>query len=483
MSKIKQKSYGFTTPIRRSTNNVTGHKVGGKLSGGDCKIVRFNRLVINQNRSVKIIYQDEPINLFQRDISIFGIGGYFISDSELDIEIKITALEVVTKKVFNLQEGVYQKIGLEIEFNIDSIDDNCQIEVEINISTNEQANLQYTNLGMGYISYEYFKENDVYSHFYNSKKEICYPEQFYFDEEIILDESIDGDLTIIKSCNRCQRFLPINHINERVQLAFSNHCSAKAPCTHGNFSNYQIKESAVIGKDLEDFISTTPYTLKDDFIYSYYGHQLECKSCKKFFVNAALNHLRTSTQHREDSLRRRSFELLTRKLLSLKWIYHIFLEEQKVEFDKFIWEKFDKSCFNCGKEIKTSNEMDLDHTMPLAYLYPLDETATCLCSTCNSSKSDHFPVDFYTPEKLVQLSKITGLSLELLQSKRSNEKVIIELKENIVWFFEEFLTFEEYTKVREGKTVANSILHSLQKVVNKSSIPFDLIKEYEIRKH
>ena len=64
--------------------------------------------------------------------------------------------------------------------------------------------------------------------------------------------------------------------------------------------------------------------------------------------------------------------------------------------------------------------MHLDHTMPLAYLYRLDETATCLCAEHNSQKSDHFPIEYYTEEELKELSKITGLSMEILRSKKAN---------------------------------------------------------------
>ncbi len=72
------------------------------------------------------------------------------------------------------------------------------------------------------------------------------------------------------------------------------------------------------------------------------------------------------------------------------------------EFDVYIWENFDKKCFKCKKELSTPKEMDLDHTLPLAYLWPLDSTATCLCPSCNSSKSDKFPKDFYTNKELAE---------------------------------------------------------------------------------
>jgi len=141
---------------------------------------------------------------------------------------------------------------------------------------------------VGFVDYKHFMSTDFYSHYNNSKKTICIPEQFYFNQNHGLEGSVDGDIIINKSCNRCQRFLPINHINERFQLAFSNHCSTKAPCTHGNFSNYQIESSHLTSEELIKFLETTPYKFKDNFVISYYGHQLECKACRVIFKGCAV---------------------------------------------------------------------------------------------------------------------------------------------------------------------------------------------------
>ena len=150
----------------------------------------------------------------------------------------------------------------------------------------------------------------------------------------------------------------------------------------------------------------------------------------------------------------------------------------KKEFSKYIWEKFNKRCFKCGensKELELS-EMALDHTMPLAYLYRLDETATCLCSSHNSQKSDHFPVDYYTQSELQRLSKITGLSLETLHSKQINKEVLDLLIKDVVWYFDVFLMEPDYQKVRDGIKTANKINDSLKRV---SAGKVDLAEEYK----
>lgn len=218
--------------------------------------------------------------------------------------------------------------------------------------------------------------------------------------------------------------------------------------------------------------------IKGDKLISYYGHQLECKACKKFFVNAPLNPQRNAQQFKEDGLRRRALEILVNKLLDRNLVHFEFERKTKKEFSEYIWKKFGKKCFKCGPSSKeiSLDDMALDHTMPLAYLYRLDETATCLCSSHNSQKSDHFPVDFYSENELLKLSEITGLDYKTLHSKTVNKDVLKLLIENVVWFYDEFLMDPEYQKERDGIKTADKINDSLKRVIGSE---FDLVERYK----
>lgn len=481
----KEKSFGFKTPIRRSTKNITGNKVGGDLTGGECKIIRSHKLIIDQDTSYSyLVSPSNAVGLFNSNIGIVAIGGYFIPDNDVTICLRISINDKISEQKYNLKKNKFYALGhdYEIELETNDIED---ISIEIEFKTIKTTSIEYTHFSFGFVDKKEFRDNEnIYRHYSNSKKKICFPEQFYFLEEYIIEGSTKGQYIIVKSCNRCQRYLPINPYNQRTQLAFSNHCTTKAPCTHKSFSNYMITNNLEqVDYDIKDLVNNNfekGYEVNSDGnIISYYGHQLECKACKKFFVNAALNHLRTSTQHREDSLRRRAFEVLSRKLLNLKWIYHEYRLRTGKEFDKEIWLKFNKKCFNCGKEIKSAKEMNLDHTMPLSHLYPLDETATCLCATCNNAKSDIFPVDFYDEKQLEKLSIITGIPLALLMSHKSNQKVVDLIHKNIIWVVEDFLTHPDYLQIRDEKKAADSILHSINKAISRSDTPFDVLEEYE----
>ena len=167
-------------------------------------------------------------------------------------------------------------------------------------------------------------------------------------------------------------------------------------------------------------------------------------------------------------------------MLNRNLVHFEFEKRAKKEFSKFIWEKFDKRCFKCGPDSDpiALGEMALDHTMPLAYLYRLDETATCLCSSHNSQKRDHFPVDFYSEDELERLSRITGLSMEKLHTREVNKEVLDLLIKNVVWFYDEFLMAPDYQKVRDGIRTSDKINDSLKRIIAGK---VDLAEEYKKR--
>lgn len=179
-------------------------------------------------------------------------------------------------------------------------------------------------------------------------------------------------------------------------------------------------------------------------------------------------------------MRRRAIEVLVNTLLERNLVHFEFERRTKKEFSRYIWEKFDKRCFKCGPDSDpiALGEMALDHTLPLAYLYRLDESATCLCSSHNSQKSDHFPVDFYSEDELKRLSDITGLSLELLHTRRVNQQVLDLLVEHVVWFYDEFLMEPDYQKVRDGIRTSDKINDSLKRIIAGK---VDLAEEYHRR--
>jgi hypothetical protein len=273
------------------------------------------------------------------------------------------------------------------------------------------------------------------------------------------------DLThvALKSCNRCGRYLPINTAEERNHLSFSNHCTSK-PCTHSTFGR------------LRD-------VLTGEVLRATHGFQLECRFCKKFTVNAAHNPQRTASQMKEDAARRRHFELLLTELYgeSLNLMHRRLFDGR--ELAESVWERFDGRCFKCGTQLATQKDMHLDHTRPLALLWQLDETATCLCATDNSAKRDRPPSEFYDEDELSRLSEITGVPLAELQDPSPNVDALTLLAQRLDWFFDEFLQRPELQAEHDGKLPADLVVKALQKAIDRADgFNLDLSRMYDDRR-
>ncbi len=481
----------FRTPIRRKTRQRSGFNVAGDTPGSECKIKKSGRININSS-TFSVVFSKKGITvlpLFENEKGIIFFGAYLKPQINLNVRMNLTydienSSETISRTL-PIIANRWNKIGVFQEINIIKKTEVNSIQCELTLLS-EDTKIEYIDIfgiNLGPIDYYYFIENEVEDTFYE-KINIYIPEISYQNyDKINFVESTpqlifaDGDPIIIKSCNRCSRFLPIDALNERNTLSFSNHCVKRVPCVHAAFSRYIIKES-----DYDEYPKEFQGIIEDKKIIMRNGYQLECKSCKKFFVNAPLNPLRNSTQHREDSLRRRAIEVLVDTLLDKQWIYHKFRIEHHKEFDKYIWEKFDKKCFKCSHVLKNENEMDLDHTMPLASFWPLDNSATCLCKKCNSLKSDKFPVEFYSNDELKKLSNITGLSFDTLSKISLNVIVVEKLVDRIDWFFDVFLDDKDYQKIRDGKRTSDLIYKAILKQINTYYEPtLDLVELYKKR--
>ena len=293
------------------------------------------------------------------------------------------------------------------------------------------------------------------------------PEANFYDPKaqgtLSMTKGIQRDAAVaemhLKSCNRCGRLLPINVLDEQFHLSFSNHCVAahRRPCRHAGFGRI-------------------PDTTNKRVVQLEYGFQLECRYCKKFEVNAAHNPQRTAAQMKEDGARRRAFELLLERLYEGTPQLRYRSQTGGRELADDIWKRFGGRCFKCGTALATARDMALDHTRPLALLWPLDGSATSLCPTHNSEKRDRPPSQFYTEDELRRLAGITGVSLAELKDPSPNREALDLLGRRLEWFFDDFLQDPELAKTRDGKRAADLLVKALQKALHRypGGAPYEL---------
>lgn len=473
---------------RRGVTRESGYHTCEETTGGECRIMRAERYICDAPEVTFVFSRSslELVELFEKGISIIAFGGYVFSREKAIVSLDMSYCYEGQGYVFEeewestLEGGNWSNIGAHAEQIMDKDAHITDVVVKMTISCPVGNTLDFISFDFDILSKDEFLGDLCTKSFYQ-RTYMHIPYLYYLRSDLPFDwylsseqEFVKGKRVVLKSCNRCGRYLPINIDDELKTLSFSLHCKKRAPCVHSTFRAYEIQNKTELTAD--DYAGLR---LEGNKVVSYYGHQLECKACKKFFVNAPLNPQRNAQQFKEDGLRRRAIEVLVNTLLKRNLVHYEFESRTKKEFSRYIWEKFDKRCFKCGSDSDpiALEDMALDHTMPLAYLYRLDETATCLCSSHNSQKSDHFPVDYYSEDELARLSKITGLSMEKLHKKEVNQTVLDLLVKNVVWFYDEFLMNPDYQKVRDGIRTSDKINDSLRRVIAGK---VDLSEQYKM---
>lgn len=171
------------------------------------------------------------------------------------------------------------------------------------------------------------------------------------------------------------------------------------------------------------------------------GRQGECRACKQLY-NAIKNPTRLPEQHREAADTRRLFRELS--------------GDTTIGDITGLLDRFEHRCFNCGRELLDQPGGDdgyyLDHTLPVAWLWPLDTGATVLCRACNGQKSQRWPGEFYEdPARLRQLATRTGIGFEVLSGEPYfNPQAVARLQTNADVVIERWVAYPDKLRaVRE----------------------------------
>ena len=442
---------------RRPTTRKSGFKAHPETSGGEFKTEKIQTTFLKEGQT-----KEFAIRLPSHTNGEFvGFGGWYCSDVPLKV---VVSCDLPIKLLF--KEYPYpnwSKIGSMWL---------CQTpvsEILIRFTATKNSHLATYGFRGGIVEHKHLTDarSALLGNMY-----LFAPEALFVTRPCELKETSPeyrvGDnksfLIHLKSCNRCGRYLPINIKDERATLSFSNHCIARRPCVHKGFG-----------------LLTNPHT--DETVKLEYGYQLECRFCKKFEVNAAHNPRRTAAQMKEDGARRRAFELLLLELYEGQSQLR-YRHQTGRELTDDIFEKFEGKCFRCPQVFDDPHAMHLDHTRPLALLWPLDATATALCGDCNSEKRDRPPVEFYTDEELLRLADMTGIKINELKNPTPNLEAIKLLQKKLDWFFKVFLHRPEMLEERDGKITGELLVKALQKALDKCNggAPFNIQKEHEKRR-
>jgi len=448
---------------RRSVTRRSGFKAHEGATGGEYRVDDVDSVALPAGERIEITFEFPPIP----PGALAGFGCWFCATGDVNTVVTDNpAVVAVTEYPSRISKTSYpfpnwNKIGGLWHV----LETRAQPRITVIVSAVTDGDVAIYRPHCGIVAHRHLTgaRPELLSNIHE-----CSPEANFVSEAgaVRIDSPTASGAPIplvTKSCNRCARFLPINTANERSSLSFSNHCVAahRRPCKHRGFGLLRPVQPDRPELELD------------------YGFQLECRYCKKFEVNAAHNPKRTAAQMKEDGARRRAFELLIQALIggSEQLAYRT---KTGRELSDDVLQRFDGKCFNCSRSLQDG--WDLDHTRPLALLWPLDETATALCGECNSAKRDRPPSQFYTRDQIRRLAVIVGLTEADLLNPSPNLAILRQLLDRLPWFFDSFLTTEEMTKERDGKTAGELLVKALDKVIAAAGLPIRLMKELERRR-
>ncbi len=345
------------------------------------------------------------------DVESVGVGVYIKPSEAVSVSLALAAGAYSTCRDFQLSGDFWNRLGV-------ALDVESARHIDVTISWSGAVSLSVWGLSAGPLALPRVVL-EAASGIEELNRTHLAPETYYLrhDEPVgidVYDESSTaftievGYEVTLKKCSYCQRLLPVDPDRLGI-LAFHKHNSKRTK------------------------------------------HQNECRSCKKWRINDSFNPKRTVDQLHESSVITRERQIFLKdpeRLQQIKLRTGAGLKSQ-------VWERFGRKCFYCGKQLQLS-EVQLDHTRPLAYLWPIDEHATCLCAEHNNQKSDRFPVDFYNEPKLHELAAITGLSYEALIAREINPVELARIRGDIVTFA---LEWEPRTFAATARKVAERMPH------------------------
>lgn len=447
----------FTQSVRRrSTTRTAGFKAAGTgATGRELKTVSRGQVALKAGEQLSLTLQIPK----HAAGALVAYGGWFQLTGQVRVEVECAAYS--KKTLVAPQAPDWGKIGSMWQ---SLTGQPCSVRITFTAETEGSVALHEMRAGTVQHKHLATLTPAIAQSMYRFAPEA----NFYAQEGAVAASVAPSEQALatlaLKCCNRCARYLPINLNDEQIHLSFTNHCTG-ASCTHGGFSRL-FEASREAHQALR------------------YGYQMECRFCKKFEVNGPLNTQRNGDQYAEVSSRRQALEDLVHDLHYGGGLVHKDKAMRRA-IAPAVLKRFGFKCFNCDEHLDVASAV-MDHTLPVALFWPLDATATCLCSACNAEKRDRAPAAYYNkPGQLALLSELTGIPESQLRNPSPNMKVVAALTTRLDWFFEDFCNRPSLLAARDGKQTLDVFVSGLQKVLDQCSggSPFNLTAEYLRRKH
>lgn len=182
------------------------------------------------------------MELFEKNIGIIAFGGYIYSDQKASISLDLDYSYEGQGYAYgeewetNVEAENWANIGAHVEQIINLKNDVIDVTFKMKITCPVGNTLHFIGFDFDVISKQEFLDTSCAISFYQ-KTSMHIPYLYYLSSELPIEahliskQSFEiGKRVVLKSCNRCGRYLPINIDDELKTLSFSLHCKKRAPC-------------------------------------------------------------------------------------------------------------------------------------------------------------------------------------------------------------------------------------------------------------
>lgn len=230
---------------RRGVTRESGYHTCNDTTGGECRIIHAKRYLCDRDSVTFVFHRPDVdvVELFEKGISIIAFGGFVHSAERASVSLELRYFyegqEYHTSGKDwekTIEADSWSNVGIHAEQVIDL--DARLVDVLVNMTvTSRRGNvLDFVSFDLDTVSKEDFLDPSCAVSFYQ-KTRLHIPYLYYLRTDLPVERYLtspqtftEGKRVVLKSCNRCGRYLPINVEDELKTLGFSLHCKKRAPC-------------------------------------------------------------------------------------------------------------------------------------------------------------------------------------------------------------------------------------------------------------
>lgn len=200
----------------------------------------------------------------------------------------------------------------------------------------------------------------------------------------------------MKTCNKCNQSKELTEFNKHPKSSdgYLNQCKS---CVKQRKAEYYIRDKDKIRTKHKEYYNQNKDVLTSNMKEYYKEHKEHIieqhKEYKETHTELYKEYNKNWRENNREYYNQKQNETWRKRRAKKLGVHETYSKQDKEQTLVL----FNQSCANCG----VTENLHIDHHYPLSKGYPLTmQNAVVLCGSCNCTKGDKLPEEFYTKETL-----------------------------------------------------------------------------------